>query len=234
MLELMRKHMNWMMWTILTLIIVTFLFFGVYPSATTGGAAAEVYGEVVTASELNRVARNMQETYRQIFKDQFNEALASRLRGQALQELVQNRLLVREAERAGLRVSDAELQGHIMKIPVFSEGGVFKAATYQRYLDYINQKPAVFEEEQRSYLLRQKFERMIEGGVDVTEAEVAAAYAERNPKAKAGEFGKNRETFRQSLLTDKKRNAVNALVEGLYRQGIASGKIKIYEKLAAQ
>jgi peptidyl-prolyl cis-trans isomerase D len=192
MLEQMRKHMNWIMWTILVLIIVTFLFFGIYPSGGGRGVAATVNGEEISATELNRVYRNLYETYRQIFKEQFTDTLAKNLRSQALRELVQSRLLVQEASRIGLRVSDEELRDTILRIPSFSPGGRFDQAAYERYLDYVNMKPSAFEESQRESLLRRKLERIIEEGVDVTEAEVREAYAKRNPKAKAGEYEKKR------------------------------------------
>ena len=218
MLEQMRKHMNWIMWTILVLIIVTFLFFGIYPSGGSRGVAATVNGETISTTELNRVYRNLYETYRQIFKDQFSDTLAKNLRSQALRDLVQNRLLVQEATRMGMRVSDEEVRDTIMRIPSFSPGGRFDQATYERYLDYINLKPSAFEESQRESLLRQKLERIIEQGVEVTDAEAKVAYAKRNPKAKAGEFEKERDAFRKTLLTEKRRNAVEAYVRGLEKK----------------
>ncbi len=226
MLEQMRKHMNWIMWVVLILIIVTFLFFGIYPSSSSGGVVAKVNGHVITTTELNRVYRNLYENYRQIFKDQMNDALIKSLKGQAARELIQNRLLVQEAERIGLRVSDEELQQSILGIPAFSPQGSFDKATYDRYLAYTNITPAAFEEGQREYLLRQKLERIIEEGVAVTDGELEAAYRERNPKAKSGEFAKNKETFRQSYVMEKKRSALEAFVQGLQRKA----KITMYEK----
>ena len=219
MLEQMRKHMNWIMWIILVLVIVSFLFFGIYPSSDSRGAAATVNGEVVSAGELNRAYRNMYETYRQIFKDQFNDSMAKGLRRQALQDLVQTRLLVQEAKRNGLRVTDEEVQTAIMRTPSFSNQGKFDKNAYERYLDYVNVKPSVFEETQREYMLKQKIERIIEEGVDVTEDELKAAYAERNPKAKAGDLEKNKESFRQTLLSEKRRSAVDAYAQVLYKKG---------------
>jgi peptidyl-prolyl cis-trans isomerase D len=219
MLEQMRKHMNWIMWIILVLVIISFLFFGIYPASDGRGEAAVVNGDVISATELNRAYQNMYETYRQIFKDQFNDAMVKTLRQQALRELVQNRLLVQEAEKIGLRVSDEELQAAIMRTPAFQSGGKFDKVAYDRYLDYINVKHGAFEETQRQYMLRQKIERVIEDGVDATDEELRAAYASRNPKAKAGDFEKNRDSFRQSYLTEKKRDAVNAYVQNLFKKG---------------
>ena len=219
MLEQMRKHMNWIMWIILILVIISFLFFGIYPSDRGRGEAAKVNGDVITANELDRAYRNMYETYRQIFKDQFTDAMSRTLRQQALRELVQNRLLVQEASRMGLQVSDDEIRASIMRTPAFAPGGRFDKAAYERYLDYINVKPSAFEETQREYMLKQKIERIIEDGIVVTEDELKAAYAARNPKAKAGSLDKDREGFRTTYSAEKKRDAVTAYVQALYKKG---------------
>jgi hypothetical protein len=67
-------------------------------------------------------------------------------------------------------------------------------------------------------ILRQKLERIVEDGVDVTDEELRSAYASRNPKAKPGDFEKNKAAFRQTLLTEKRRTAVDAFAQGLYRK----------------
>ena len=219
MLESMRKHMNWIMWIILVLVIVSFLFFGIYPSNSGRGEAARVNGDVITGGELDRAYRNMYETYRQIFKDQFTDAMAKTLRQQALRELVQSRLLIQEASRIGLKVSDEEVRSAIMRTPTFAPGGKFDKTAYERYLDYVNVKPSVFEETQREFMLKQKIERIIEDAVEVTEEELKEAHAARNPRAKAGSFDKERESFRTTYIAEKKREAVNAYVQTLFKKG---------------
>jgi peptidyl-prolyl cis-trans isomerase D len=216
MLEQMHRHMKWIMWTIVILVTVTFLFFGIYPSSSTGRTAAKVDGYAISADEVNRVYQNMAENYRQILKDQFNENIATMLRRQALQELIRNRLLVQEADRRDLSVSDDELQAYIMQIPAFvSQSGKFDQRAYERALQTVNMTPAVFEASQREYLLRRKLERLVEDSIAVTDAELPAAYSAKNPKAKKGEFEKNKESFRQTYLAEKQREALNAFVTGL-------------------
>ncbi len=215
MLEQMHKHMKWILWGIIVLITVTFLFFGIYPSSVSGGTAAKVDGYAIGSDEVARVYQNMYENYRQILKDQMNESFAKALRGQALRELIRNRLLLQEADRIGLRVSDDELQAYILQIPTFSYQGRFNRQLYERALTNINMTPAVFEMNQRDYLLRQKLERLVEDGVSATDAEIAAAYAAKNPKAKAGEYDKNKDSFRKTYLEEKKRSALDAFVKGL-------------------
>src|SRR5512142_3079029 len=138
MIEFIRKHMGWMMWIIVGLVTVTFLFFGIYPSSQSRGAIAKVDDTVITTEELNIDYRNLYENYRELLKGQINENLTKGLKNQALQELIVNRLLVTEAEREGLRVSDEELQGSIMRMPAFMQNGRFNKQVYERTLDRVN------------------------------------------------------------------------------------------------
>lgn len=218
MLEQIRKHMGWMMWIIVGLITVTFLFFGLSPSADAGRRAAKVGSYVITVDEVNRVYRNMYDNYKELLKDQFNDTIAKSLKSQALQELVVNRLLIEQADQLGLQVSDEELQAVIMKMPSFSVNGKFDRKAYERILDRINMTPAVFETSQREFILRQKMERLIRDGVAVTDAELSAAYAQKNPKAKSGDYEKNRETFRQTYLAEKQRDALTAYIREIQKK----------------
>ena len=103
----------------------------------------------------------------------------------------------------GLKISDDELRSAIMKIPAFSPQGKFDQKTYEYYLQRENMTPAVFETEQREFMLRKKLENLIEDSVDVTDAELAAAYASSNPKAKAGDFEKNKASFRKVTAAEE-------------------------------
>jgi peptidyl-prolyl cis-trans isomerase D len=215
MLESIHKHMSWIMWAIVVLITVTFLFFGIYPSDVGGRSVARVGGEVITVDEFNRVYRAMYDNYKQLLNEQFTEAFAKSLKSQALQELVVGKLLVQEAERVGLRITDEELQTVIMKTPSFARDGKFDKKIYERILDQINTKPAAYEASQRQYLLRQKMEQIVKDSVVVTDAELAASFQQKNPKAKPGEFEKDRETFKATLLAEKQRDAMTAYLRGI-------------------
>ncbi len=218
MLEQIRKNMGWMMWVIVGLITVTFLFFGIYPSNVGGTRAAKVGDTVITTDEVNRAYRNLYDNYKELLKDKLNDSFAKSLKSQALQELIVNRLLITEAEQLGLQVSDEELQASISKMPAFSVNGKFDKRVYERILDRVNMTPAAFETSQRELLLRQKMEHLIRDGVTVTEAELAAAYKQQNPKAKPGDFEKNRDSFAQAYLAGKQRDALTAALRNMEKK----------------
>jgi peptidyl-prolyl cis-trans isomerase D len=210
--------MGWMMWVIVGLITVTFLFFGIYPSNVGGTRAAKVGDTVITTDEVNRAYRNLYDNYKELLKDQFNDSFAKSLKSQALQQLIVNRLLISEAERLGLQVSDEELQASIVKMPAFTVNGKFDKRVYDRILDRVNMTPAAFETSQREMLLRQKMEYLIRDGVTISEAELAVAYKQQNPKAKPGDFEKNRDSFAQTYLAGKQRDALTAALRGIEKK----------------
>jgi len=210
MIEWMRKHMVWMMWTIVVLITVTFLFFGIYPSSDSGSRVAKVGDHSITSDEVNRVYQNLRETYKDIMKDQKIDVVEKTLRQQALQELIVNRLFLDEADHRGLRVSDEELQAAIIRMPAFQQEGKFSKKIYDGVLSRINMSPALFENAQRELLLRQKLEHLIKDSVAASDAEIKDAYLRQNPKAKPGDFEKNRVTFSQTYLAGKQRDALTA------------------------
>jgi peptidyl-prolyl cis-trans isomerase D len=226
MLIQIHKHMKWIMWAIVVLITVTFLFFGIYPSNIGGRAVAKVGGDTISSDEFNQAYRNLYDNYKAVLKDQFNADFAKSLKSQALQQLIMDKLLIQEAERIGLSVSDEELQADILKIPAFTRNGKFDSKIYEFTLDRINMKPAAFEASQRESLLRRKLEQLVKDGVEVTDSELAAAYAQKNPKAKKGEFEKDKDTFKQTYLAKKQNDTLTALVRGIQSRTT----VKIYEK----
>jgi len=215
MIEWIRKHMGWMMWVIVGLVTVTFLFFGMYPSSMGGKAVAKVGGVFITNDDVNRVYRNLYDTYRDALKDKFNESVEKSLRNRALQELIINQLFLAGAKNMGLQVSDQELQANIMKMPGFLRDGRFDREAYDRILDRVNMTPSAFEANQREFLLRQKMEQLVRDSVTAEDAELSAVYQQRNPKAKPGDFEKNKDTFRQTYLAEKQRDALTVFLRNV-------------------
>jgi len=81
MLEQMRKHMNWIMWIILILVIVSFLFFGIYPSSDgRSGCYSQWRG-----GHSRRIEPGVSKHGRDLpsdLQDQFNDSTAKGLRQQ--------------------------------------------------------------------------------------------------------------------------------------------------------
>jgi hypothetical protein len=55
----------------------------------------------------------------------------------------------------------------------------------------------------------------VKDSVVVTDAELAASYQQKNPKATPGEFEKNRAAFKETFLAEKQRDAITAYLRGI-------------------
>ena len=175
MLRLMReKTGSWLIKILLGAIVIVFVFWGVGSfRAQRTGRVALVNGDQITMDEYRDAYNNLIEQYRQRFGNNLNEETIKMLqvRKQALNQLIDNRLLVQEARRLKFRVSDKELAGAIMAIGAFQNAGVFDNRLYKNALGRIRMTPEEFEVAQRDAMLIEKLSTFITSAVKVSEEE---------------------------------------------------------------
>ncbi len=184
MLDFMRKNAGaWAVKFILFAIIVVFTFWGVGNwQADRINRVATVNGEPIPAEAYRYAYGNLLERLRQQFGNNLNEDLLKMLNveEQALNQLIDQKLLVNEAARLGIRVTDEELAMAIREEPAFQVGGVFDPDRYQRVLDANRLNPEGFEREQRNSLLINKLQLLATGGHSVSDLEARAWYDWQN------------------------------------------------------
>lgn len=197
MLHLVRKHADsWMVKGILWLIVFAFVGTIFYSwgmggaSASRGGVVATVEGEEIHFNEYQTTFDNLVNLYRNQFKSQFNEELIERLdlKTAALDGLIQRKLLLLEAQKQNINVSDDELINHIQKISAFQRDNKFNRELYNNYIRFSRTTPREFEEDQRETLLMAKVEQLIKDNVKVSEAEMMEAFKEEEEKVKFDYF----------------------------------------------
>jgi peptidyl-prolyl cis-trans isomerase D len=93
------------------------------------------------------------------------------LRKQAMDSLVNQKLMELEAKKLDFRVSDQELAEYIRNVEAFQSGGVFDGRRYREILGRIRMTPEQFEQEQRISLLIQKLRDFIVSNVKVSDDE---------------------------------------------------------------
>ncbi len=190
--------------------------------------AAILGGENITFAEFERSYRNAESRYREIYGDAFNADLAEQLQlpVQALDTLIRERLLVREAERMGLTVSDEELREEILALPGLTdgEGAFIGARQYENLLRANRLTVDGFESDLRGSVLVRKLQSALTESAHVSDAEVEmhardaaeraairyfqvpasrfAAEAEPSNEEAAAYFEEHREKFR---LTERRR-----------------------------
>jgi peptidyl-prolyl cis-trans isomerase D len=177
MLEFMRKRARsaWIK-VIFLIIVVVFIFWGVGGSLSGGrpDVIANIDGRAISLREFQRAYENMKNAYRDIYKERLTPDLLEKmnLREQALDQLVQTRLLEAEAKRIGFTATDDEVRQEITKVEAFQEHGSFAQDRYIRLLRYLRLTPGEFEEEQRSQLLIKKLQRLIEDATQVSDDQI--------------------------------------------------------------
>lgn len=184
MLSLMRKHAgNWIIKFILGAVILAFIPFGygVYQDRR-DAEVANVNGESILYDDYNRVYNNLLVQMRQNFGDSLNEDMIKmlQLRTQAIDRLIEEKLLLAEAQRLNLRVSDEELAETIGSFEAFQTAGVFDSRRYEYILDRSRLTKEIFEDEQKKALLVNKLRNFISIGANVSEAEAKQWYRWNN------------------------------------------------------
>lgn len=195
MLDRMRRHRNWLKWS-LALVCLAFVVFYIpdFLQDTGAGAApseviADVDGREITAGEFRRVYQNRLQSYRAAYGGSLNEQLLKQLGidQQILQQMVDEQAAIAEAQRVGLRVSDEEVRERLVAIPSFQENGRFIGE--QRYRQLLRMQrppvsPAEFEDSLRRGLLVDKLRSALTDWITVADAEIEREHRRRNEKVK--------------------------------------------------
>lgn len=182
------KYLSWVLWIVIAAFIAA-LFFDFGAISGTGGAtdaAAHVAGEPITFDELREQHRQLDQRYRQMFGAQWSSELAEQLglERQAIEVLVNRKVLLHEAARLGLEVPDEELRKAIREIPAFQEDGRFVGrARYAEVLRANGLTVARFEEDMRQSLLLEKLQQVMAQNLFVSDAAVEAALREEAERA---------------------------------------------------
>ena len=143
---------------ILAVAFVPFAFFGVdsyFRAGDRGDNIATVGGQPITEQEFARALQERQNYLQRMAGGRMDPALldSTELRFAVLDGIVRQRLLISQAVRGGLLVSDQQLQQLISEQPAFQEGGKFSHARYEELLRRQNMTPIGFENSLRRDLM---------------------------------------------------------------------------------
>jgi len=175
MLSVLRRNAgSWAIKIILSFIALTFIWWGVGTYSEQGrNVAATVGGEQITTSELAEAAAGIEKTYREVYGPAFTPEMAKALdlKKQAMDSLVQRKLLLAEAAKMGLSATDEEVQREIAGVPSFQQNGQFREDLYRSILSSNRLTPAEFEASKRVEITMKKVEGLIAAGALVPETE---------------------------------------------------------------
>src|SRR4026209_1295354 len=197
MLDRMRRHKNWLKWS-LAIVVLTFVllyipdFVQTTPTGTGAGArevVAEINGRTVTACDFQQRYVSQVAAYRQQFGGSLNSQLLRQLglARQILSQMIDEQVGLIEAEQNGITVSDDELAQQIFSIPALQENGRFIGE--QRYEQLLqSQNPPMtksqFEETLRRSMVLDKLRAALTDWMAVSDGDVQSEYKQRNEKVK--------------------------------------------------
>ena len=233
MLDRMRRHRNWLKWS-LGLVCLAFVIFyipdflrGTGTNAAGTDSVAIVEGQEIKADEFRRAYQAQLQAYRQAYGGNMSEQLLKQLGvdQQILQQIVDERAALAEAERVGIRVTNEEVARRIAGIAAFQQNGVFVGEQLYRQL-LASQRPPLsppeFEESVRRSLVVDKLRTAITQWMSASDAELEQEYRRRNEKVKLAVV---------TVTTDSLKSAVRISdVEALAHFEAHNADFKIPEK----
>ncbi len=188
MLDFMRKQAgSWIVKIFLGAIITVFVFWGVGSFRDKNpNLVASVDGESISYEEYQNAYNNIIEQLRKNLGEALDDNIIKilRLKEQALNGLIDQKMLLKEANRLGLLVSKEEMINAINKISVFKTNGYFDSSLYRKILDRARLTPEEFEASHQKRMLVEKLRQMITNSVKVSELEARQWYAWTNRSVK--------------------------------------------------
>jgi len=195
MLDRMRRHRNWLKWS-LGLVCLAFVIFyipdflrGTGAAGASSDTVATVNGTEIRSEEFRRAYQGQLQAYRSAYGASMNEQLLKQLGidQQIMQQLIDERAALAEADRLDIRVTDAEVINRITSFPAFQENGAFVGEDRYRQVLSAQQPPLTpseFEDGLRRQLKVEKLRAALTGWMTVGDKELEAEYRLRNEKVK--------------------------------------------------
>jgi peptidyl-prolyl cis-trans isomerase D len=167
-------------------LMIAFAFWGVGAGlAMRVHPVASVNGSRVLASEIDNQSEQIKKTLTQIYGPNAQQLLHNiNLRQEALNQIIEQRLIADEARHLGIRVSDETLANSIAADPKFQENGAFDSTKYENILQANELLPSDYENMMRGALMRDALQQMVNQGVQVSDADARHAYDLRDEKIK--------------------------------------------------
>lgn len=167
-----------MMQLMLAVIILPFAFFGIdsyFQAGGSGDAVATVGDYKVSQAEFSMALRERQEMLQRMSGGRVDPAMldSTELRFSVIDNLVQQRLLMDRAVRAGLVITDRQVQDIVGNVEAFRENGKFSYARYEELLRSQDMTPVIFEQRMRQDLLVDHVTSGYAGSAFVSRAEAA-------------------------------------------------------------
>jgi peptidyl-prolyl cis-trans isomerase D len=210
MLDRMRRHKNWLKWS-LFIVVIAFILLYIPSFMRTPGmplgtqdVVASVEGRDITVGRFRRAYQQQIQQYRNQFGGNMDERLLRQLGidQRIVQQMIEEEAALVEAQKLGIRASDQEVQERIRTLPYFQENGNFVGETrYRQMLQAANPplRPDEFEDQVRRSVVVEKLQAALTDWIAVTDGEVEAEFKRRNEKVKLSVVNFPADKYRESV-----------------------------------
>lgn len=145
---------------VLGIIFLPFAFFGVdayFRGSELGASVAVVAGHKISQQEFTRAVRERQEMMRNLAggRADVEKLDTPEFRFAVLDNLIRQRLVIDQALRSGMTVTDQQLRDMLSQAGAFQEGGRFSNARYEQFLKSQGLTPGMFEQRVKQDMLTQ-------------------------------------------------------------------------------
>ena len=159
------------------LIVVSFSFFGIESILVGSGGSeiAEVNGEAIEPRELQQSINTQKRRLIAMMGDNIDPALLDdqRLSGQALEALINRKLLMQSADGMKLAVSEREIGAAVGSMEQFQVDGAFSPQVYKSVLSSAGYTPGYFKQSLRDDMLLNQLRSGLAGSEFATPSELA-------------------------------------------------------------
>ena len=186
MLRYLRENTgNWIIKIFLGIIVVVFVFLGVGSfGSKRNNSIATINDEPITIEEYQQAYKVIVDQMRARFGKNLNDDIlkALNVKQQALDSLIEQKLVLAQADILEINISDKELQQSLLSIKAFQKDGIFNLDQYKKVLSLNSLNPEIFEQNQINSLRQQKVRNMVLSTVNVSDLEARNWYLFQNTK----------------------------------------------------
>lgn len=192
MLDLIRqKKQSIIIKVVFVIIVLSFVgtMFLVWGKGSDGagrslGYAAKVNGTKITLEEYQGAYQRIRGIYQQIYGQSIPADMEKMLglKKVALDNLIDNQVIMKEARNMGIKVSMDEVSAAIAAMPMFQKDGAFNFDLYQQLLKSNRMTAKEFEEGQKGDLTLQKVRQSVKDKVTISDDEALTQYKKEHDK----------------------------------------------------
>ena len=238
MIELIHKYPV-LIKILLTVVTVSFILTGgwILGKESTSDYAAKVNGEKIPMQTYDAAVNRMDDFYKKIYQGNMPEDVLKKLDigKKALDALVEREIILQEAGKQGITVTDSELSDAIRDNQSFAgPDGSFDKSTYIKVLQLNGLTPAMYEKSLRNDLIAEKFRKMVKDAAYVSENDVREAYKKQLAMQKKDfdekDFQAQKENLWRMQTMAAQEQLMNSFMDGVKK----SYKVEVNSQIAAK